>query len=175
MEQNKGQISVTYYKECCEVMEKVREHRQGTTLDRHLRKYECLCQQNKGGHSNIGGCSNKQQHHTCMAQSTALTSDVVSSSPPTIPPVLAAPAARTTVATTTTTTVQSKWVKNLLKAPLTEAQVSLLDHGPHFAITPRNLPLWGVHHCSGTSMFEPGATECRRAEGRNKGSFETCT
>ena len=138
MKQIKGQISVTYYKECCEFMEKVREHRQRTTLERHLRKYECLCQQNKGGHSNIGGHSNKQQHHTCMAQNTAsaLTSDVVSSSPPiTLAPI--APAATTTVATMTT--VQSKWVKNLSQALLTEAQVSLPAHGPNFTITPRNI------------------------------------
>ena len=77
-----------------------------------------------------GSCSNK--HHTCIAQSTALTSDVVSSSPLTIPP---APAV-----TTTTTRVQSKWVKNLSEAPLTEAQMSLLGHGPKFTITPRSLP-----------------------------------
>ena len=31
-------------------------------------------------------------------------------------------------------------MKNLLETPLTEAQVSLLAHGPNFAITPRILP-----------------------------------
>ena len=122
MEQIKSQISVSYYKECCEFMEKVREHRHRSTLERHLRKYEWLCQQNKGGHSN------KQQHHTCMAQNTAQTPDAVPSSSPSITP---AP---------TTITAQSKWVKNLLIAPLSEAQVSLLARGPNFAITPRSLP-----------------------------------
>ena len=39
---------------------KVREHRHRTTLERPLRKYEWLCQQNKGGCSNISGHSNKQ-------------------------------------------------------------------------------------------------------------------
>ena len=38
MEQIKGQISVTYYKEWCKFMEKVREHRHRTTLERHLKK-----------------------------------------------------------------------------------------------------------------------------------------
>ena len=40
MEQIKGEISVNYYKECCECMERVREHRHRSTLERHLRKYK---------------------------------------------------------------------------------------------------------------------------------------
>ena len=34
-----------------------------------------------------------------------------------------------------------KWVRNLLGVPLTKAQMSLLAHGPNFAIAPRH-PLW---------------------------------
>ena len=34
----------------------------------------------------------------------------------------------------------SKWVKNLLDKPLTEAQTSLLAHGPNYAIIPKNPP-----------------------------------
>ena len=34
----------------------------------------------------------------------------------------------------------SKWVKNLLDKPLTEAQTSLLAHGPDYAIIPKNPP-----------------------------------
>ena len=34
----------------------------------------------------------------------------------------------------------SKWVKNLSNKPLTEAQTSLLVHGPNYAIIPRNPP-----------------------------------
>ena len=89
-------------------MEKVREHRHRTTLVRHLRKYEHLCQQNKGGCSNFGGHSNKQQHCTCMVQNTAspLTSDVVSSPSTTLAPTAPVePAVTTTAATTITTTV----------------------------------------------------------------------
>ena len=40
-----------------------------------------------------------------------------------------------------TTIVQSiKWVKNLLEVPLTEAQVSLLAHGPNFTVASRSHP-----------------------------------
>ena len=67
--------------------------------------------------------------------------------------------------TTTTTTMQlDKWVKNLLGVPLMEAQVSLLAHGPNFALAPRYCP-WGIHHHSRASMPEPGATQCRGTEG----------
>ena len=34
----------------------------------------------------------------------------------------------------------SKWVKNFLDKPLTEAQTNLLAHGPNYAIIPRNPP-----------------------------------
>ena len=34
----------------------------------------------------------------------------------------------------------SKWIKNLLDTPLTEAQTRLLAHGPNFSIIPKNLP-----------------------------------
>ena len=40
-----------------------------------------------------------------------------------------------------------RWVKNLSSTPLTEAQFSLLAHGPNFAIAPRHPP-WGLHYCN---------------------------
>ena len=40
-----------------------------------------------------------------------------------------------------------RWVKNLSSTPLTEAQFSLLAHGPNFAIAPRHPP-WRIHHCN---------------------------
>ena len=42
MEQIQGQISVTYYRECCDFMERVQEHRHRCTLERHLKKYEMI-------------------------------------------------------------------------------------------------------------------------------------
>ena len=50
-----------------------------------------------------------------------------------------------TSTTTTTKTVaqnlRSRWVINMSKKPLTEAQENLLAHGPNFVITPRNPPI----------------------------------
>ena len=40
----------------------------------------------------------------------------------------------------TSDTSTSKWVKNLLDKPLTQAQTSLLAHGTNYAIIPRNPP-----------------------------------
>ena len=40
MEQIQGQISANYYKECCDFMERVREHRHRFTLGRHLKTNE---------------------------------------------------------------------------------------------------------------------------------------
>ena len=40
MEQIQGQISTYYYKECCDFMERVKEHRHRLTLERHLKKCE---------------------------------------------------------------------------------------------------------------------------------------
>ena len=100
-------------------------------------------------------------------QSTALTSDAVSS------PVTSQASAVTTVTTvaaantTTTTMVQSeKGLKNLSEAPLTEAQVSLLGHGPNFTITPRSLP-FGEYITAVEQAclnLEPHNTEELRAE-----------
>ena len=72
-----------------------------------------------------------------MAQSTALTSDA-ESSPITSP--ASAVTTVTTVATTTTMVQSDKWVKNLSETPIMEAQVTLLVHGPNFAIMLRSLP-----------------------------------
>ena len=47
----------------------------------------------------------------------------------------------TTVMTATTNGYVNKLVRNLLGTPLTEAQVSLLVHGPNFAVAPRHPPM----------------------------------
>ena len=137
----KGQINNILFKECSDLMKKVRECRHQTTLERHLRKFNWLCQQPRDGCSNKSGGQSKSNHTCTLAPITALTS-----------------AATTTSTTTTATTVQlDKWVKNLSGVTLTKAQVSQLAHGPNFTIAPRH-PLWGVHcHC-GASMPELGAT-----------------
>ena len=53
---------------------------------------------------------------------------------------------RTTTTTTTDTTTKeyiNRWVRNLSSTPFTEVQVSLLVHGPNFAVAPRH-PSMGI-------------------------------
>ena len=103
----------------------------------HLRgsseEIDQLCQQTRGSHSNNpGGCS--KNHHTCaLAPITVVTSHNI------IPATTSTTITTTTPAGMTITTMQlDKWVKNLLGVPLTDAQVSLLAHGPNFAVAPRH-------------------------------------
>ena len=42
---------------------------------------------------------------------------------------------------------------------------------PILHYNPQKPPLLGVLYCGGTNMFEPGAIQCRRAEGRKKGEL----
>ena len=70
-----------------------------------------------------------KNNQTCvLAPITALTS--------------ATTTAETTSIPTSTKEQLDKWVKNLLGVPLTKAQVSLLAHGPNFAIGPRQPLYW---------------------------------
>ena len=110
-------ISETY-EDCHEFIKKIRECRHKTIPERHIKKFNQLCQQNKGGHSNhTSGHSNQ---HT----STKTHEHV--------------PIPKTATTTATTTTSRQKWVKNLSGVPLTKAQASLLTHGPNFAMAPRH-------------------------------------
>ena len=52
-----------------------------------------------------------------------------------------------TTKTVITSGYVNKWVRNLLGTPLTKAQISLLMHGPNFAVAPRHPP-WGIHNHS---------------------------
>ena len=159
MEELKGWISDFYVKECCKFIKRVREYRHKTVLERHLKKFEQLCNKTNGGHSNTkSGCSNKQQEHICkVVQTVALTPKTTTTTSntetaTTTPPVAALTPEATTITTTMTVHLE-KWVRN----PLTKGQVPLLAHGPNFAIAPRH-PLQGLHHCCEGSLLEPGAT-----------------
>ena len=76
-----------------------------------------------------------------------------------------------TTATTTTRATsdkidQSKWVINLSKAQLTQAQASLPAHGPGFAVTPRHPP-YGYYIVAigkACSTIEPNIADELRAE-----------
>ena len=130
----KGKIPPELFEECQVFIDKVREWRHKTVLDRHLVKFERLCQKTKGGRS--------KQHpggHSNLSSTKALNKDRE---------VRILPAVTSNRTTTTTTTTrdtaedasEKKWVINLSSSPLTQAQASLLAHGPGYAVTPKHPP-----------------------------------
>ena len=116
-----------------------------------------MCQKTRGG------CSNKDQGGHSNFIDTGAKRRVTRSTSVTT----------TNITTTTTTTRatsdnidQSKWVINLSKALLTQAQASLLAHGPGFAVTPRHPP-YGDYIAAiekACSTIEPNSAEELRAE-----------
>ena len=101
-------------------------------LERHLVKFERLCQKTKGGCSkhHPSGCSN-------LSSTEALNKDREVR-------ILPAVTSNRTTTTTTRDTVEDKsekkWVINLSSSPLTQAPASLLAHGPGYAVTPKHPP-----------------------------------
>ena len=135
MEELKDQISNFYFQESVKFIERVRETRHQTVLKRHLSKFDRLWQKSRGirpkedttnGHSNTGLGKQREITSTDALEDTPDTdiSDIV----------------------TTTKEDTNRWVRNLSSTPLTQVQVSLLLHGPNFAVSSRHPP-WGVHHC----------------------------
>ena len=146
MEEFKGQISDFYFKECYEFIKRVREYKHKTVLERQLKKFEQLYHKTKGGCSNTESGHSNHQKHTCkvappnaIIPSTNITTPNATTA--TTTPSVAVTTTVTTLAaaaTTTTTEQLEKWVRNLLGVSLTTAQMSLLAHGPNFAIAPRH-------------------------------------
>ena len=139
-------------------IDKIREWRHRTVLERHLIKFERLCQKTKGGHSKqpSGGHSYHTDYRT---QSNALN----------ILPAVTS----NSVATTTTTTIDTadaidkgQWVINLSTTPLLQAQASMLVHGPGYAVTPKHPP-YGDYIAAiekACSTMEPNSAKELRAE-----------
>ena len=136
IEELKGKIQPDLFEECQVFIDKIREWRHKTVLDRHLIKFERLCHKPKtrGGHSkqHLGGHSN---HTSTMALNRSREARIL----PAVTP--------NTVTTTTTITsntaedkAKEKWVINLSSSPLTQVQASLLAHGPGYAVTPQHPP-----------------------------------
>ena len=120
MKDLQDQISCFYFQGCSKFIERVKESRHQTVMKRQLSKFDWLWQRYKGiwpqEHAE-NGCSNTRfdkQRETSTNQ--ALTD-------------------------TTTKDFTRRWVKNLSSTPLTEAQFSLLAHGPNFMIAPRHPPM----------------------------------
>ena len=121
MNELKGKIRPELFDECQVFIDKIREWRHRTVLERYLIKFERLCQKTKGGCSkqHLGGHSNHTGFRTQYNEVRTLP-------------------AVTYITTTTTTTPgdtadvidKEKWVINLSSVPLTQVQASLLAHGP---------------------------------------------
>ena len=134
IEELRGKIQPDLFEECQVFIDKIREWRHKTVLDRHLIKFERLCQKPKTragcSKQHPGGCSN----HTCTeAQNRNKEARIL----PTVTPN------RVTTTTTRDTAedkAKEKWVINLSSSPLTQAQASLLAHGPGYAVTPKHPP-----------------------------------
>ena len=161
MNEMKGKIGPELFGECQVFIDKIREWRHRTVLERHLIKYERLCQKTKGG------CS--KQHPGGHSNYTGFR--VQNKEVRTLP---AATSNSTTTTTTTTTTSRDtadaidkdKWVINLSSAPLTQVQASLLAHGPGYPVTPKHPPYgdYIVAIEKACSSMEPNSAEELRAE-----------
>ena len=134
----KDHVNEELYEECSAFIKNVRESRHTNILERHLNKFNRLCQQPRDGCSkNTGGC-----------------------------PINTGNGKVSNVTLTTTTPQMNKWVKNLSRIPLNKAHVSLLTHGPNFALAPRHLS-YGQYMTAVEQMsqnLEPHETEELRVE-----------
>ena len=131
MKDLQDRISSFYFQECSKFIERVKETRHQRVLKGQLSKFDQLWQRTRGvrpqehtenGHSNTR--FNKQRETT----TSDVSQDILETSNPT---------------TTDTTNKEHtrRWVRNLSSTPLTEAQFSLLAHGPNFAVAPRHPPM----------------------------------
>ena len=157
MNELKGKIGHELFDKCQVFIDKIREWRHKTVLERHLIKYERLCQKTKGGCSNQypGGCSNLTGIRVQNKELRTL------------------PAVSSNLTTTTTTSRDTadaidkdKLGINLSRAPLTQAQSSLLAHGPGYAVTPKHPP-YGDYIAAiekACSTMEPSSAGELRAE-----------
>ena len=116
--------------ECNRFMFKTKEDRHYKTMAWQKSKLERLQKKNE---EKTGDCINRYmymygQSGTDNLSSTSTTTD-------------AEPDSRLTASTSATISLRNRWVVNMSKKPLTEAQEKLLTHGPNFAITPRYPPI----------------------------------
>ena len=123
--------------ECIKFMFKIKEDRHFNTLERQKAKLDRLIR--KKELVNKGGCSksvNMQRYMHQSSTNSSRKSDITTTATPT-----ANDPENSRSTTTTLTMGKSKWVINLSKKPLTNAQEKLLTHGPNYAITPRIPPI----------------------------------
>ena len=129
MKELQDQISNFYFEECIRFIERVKESRHQIVQKRQMSKFDQLWQRNR---------EIRPQEHAKNGHSKAR-----------LEKNRELPSNKSTNQTSTDNTKEftKRWVKNLSSTPLTEAQFSLLAHGPNFAIAPRHPP-WGLHYCN---------------------------
>ena len=108
----KQQIEQNWREECKAEINKVRELRHNTVMERQTRKFIKLLEEKE---------KDRERHvyhsgHTNYKDCTKANESIKPSN------------------------TNKKWVINLSSVPLTKDQESLLEHGPNFAITPQRAP-----------------------------------
>ena len=120
--------------ECQRFMFRTKEERYYKTMAWQKSKLERLArtsEEKTGGHINrYIYMYGQRQSGTNNSSSTSTTTDAEPDSD-----------SRSTMSTSATKSLRNRWVVNLSKKPLAEAQENLLTHGPNFAITPRCPPI----------------------------------
>ena len=134
----------------------MKEQRHQSVLDRQLSKFECLWQRFRGGCSNNNsGCSKIQYQNQgeitslinntaepdITVETTATETNYRTTTDANYTATTTVTSATSTADTATTNEYVNKWVRNLSGTPLTEAQVSLLVHGPNFNVALRHPPI----------------------------------
>ena len=121
--------------ECHRYIERRREQRHQKTKERHLSKFYRLCQGQRDGHSNPW--HGNHGIHTCInADNISTDTSITHYNDPTMTPNQESQNA----SNSNINNNNNCWVRNFSKTPLTEAENSLLSHGPNFVIVPREPP-----------------------------------
>ena len=131
-----------------------RERRHLSTLERHLSKFRRLCHENPGGCSNPRhGTQRENSSNTCITTCNQTTTTTITDTSRSISP------------DNQQDTICENWVRNMSKTPLTEAEESLLGHGPNFVMVPKDPPNMQLHCHHWKGMPKPITRQGRRAEG----------
>ena len=112
--------------ECAKLISLRREAYYIKVKQRQITKLERLCHKNRGGHSNIHhGSTGGQNLKARIPYISEDQQDQVIRSP----------------GNQRSPNIKDRWVVNLSSQPLSQAERSLLTHGPNFAVTSRSPPI----------------------------------
>ena len=165
---------------CILFINKIKDHRHSKIKEKHNNKFDCLYFKRYGYHHNLtrqmqnfdnidqdctlsrhlnvpssfSNTSSQASNNSTVPATTMATTPSSDADPapmaPTTAPGHPPTSSRDTCKTSNHT---NKWVINLSKTPLTPEQLSLLQKGPNFAITPK-YPHRSLHHSGRTGLFK---------------------